>query len=174
MEIPKRRLGFLRFAWMVKSAKYYFLLILARHSKSSDLYCRKVIVQIHRAIIVEQENTVILEKEVISRILHDEVYTVVDSLFFILGINKSADGVDGVIACAYLAAVLSDFLASAFEHIARADIRKSVVFFSITIRPLNLSAGAFCRLPYASALPAVRQQTEKSARFPPYRSIGGS
>lgn len=129
MEIPKRRLGFLRFAWMVKSAKHYFLLILARHSKSSDLDCRKVIVQIHRAIIVEQENAVILEQEVISRILHDEVYTVVDSLFFILGINKSADGVDGVIACAYLAAVLSDFLASAFEHIARADIRKSIVFF---------------------------------------------
>ena len=98
MEIPKRMLGFLRFAWMVKSAKHYFLLILARQSKSSDLDCRKVIVQIHRAIIVEQENAVILEQEVISRILHDEVYTVVDSLFFILSINKSADGVDGVIA----------------------------------------------------------------------------
>ncbi len=129
MEILKRRLGVLRFAWMVKSAKHYFLLILARHPKSSDLDRRKVIVQIHRAIIAEQENAVILEQEVISRILHDEVYTVVDSLFFILGINKSADGVDGVIAGAYLAAVLSDFLASAFEHIARADIRKSVVFF---------------------------------------------
>lgn len=170
MEIPKRRLGVLRFAWMVKSAKHYFLLILAWQSKSSDLDRRKVIVQIHRAIIVEQENAVILEQEVISRILHDEVYAIVDSLFFILSINKSADGVDGVLAGAYLPAVISDFLASAFEHIARADIRKSVIFFSIIIRPLNLSAGAVCRsLPHASALPAVRQQTEDP---PASRRIG--
>ena len=91
--------------------------------------CRKIIIQIHRALFIEQEDAVILQQKGIARILHDKVHAVADRLLLVLGINQSADGVNGVLIAAHFAAVLADFFASAFDYITRADIGKPVIFF---------------------------------------------